>query len=1445
MMAPSSTVLVPLQANAFLLNPSPQICDVGAAKIAPITQPNYTFLRLTDNLLEADVLDHVDLHCASPANRNSRLTDLGTGNLRQNRVGVYLHWTLPQVYRSGSAAVKGSPNAATARKQTNGTTIIDPSSGNPTVDHAQRKLQQGYPPAPKPVQPDYSAPEFRPAPNRWIVVRRIDPSSVPSNVGIPLLQAFVVESDRLSYIDDIGPDEDLETDYSPFINALDLQPDGGRIIDGQAECFIGLKKSLADWTTWRNSKSYKSSYLPQFTVLTSSNPLFADYVPQNMNVFSIVDNFAYQSGGKTVYLDSATADYHVIGWHSNAANDPFTTDSSISPDKVPIHSDRMSDCNMTLKDPNSGSAAQWIGSSAPTRTLCHASLYGVKYSKTTLPNGVTSLATQAGTRLNNEHPIAIGVTPLDALLAYSRVHATPAPQTVVQDKTQIDPSPMGDIESDLLKIQALLLASESDDVDGLQAAADESFEEAFTKFDGGTFWHYQLSTAGAKPAPPPDTNTFIQYNNDQAAYDNCYREGQQLRWNIFAEWWNYISGLGENTDKLDYQNKLKLWYSQLTAIGNKMAVLKKALPDAATNPIANVQKGTNDRFYQRNDPTILFGGIKSGFEPDFSSALPIRLQDQICTPSTSISSQSWNSFVTFASSVTSTPNLIPSELQQTALACLKEFYILSPSNPGTVTTQAPQTIPWFHNEPTRNPPENRGRDLYNNTQPWLPLFIEWEAYYYHIPITSWRLQESGRRSNWDQKVLHYGFDHDISADKINNKVKVAGRVVLQPQASSLLKVALDQIFRTTNPQDLNDIYSLSNTQQQALLASVSSLDFVSSTLTGLTSGLLTMHEGSHMKPMVRLPNEAPVPIQVALDAAAGIKFTKEMMQAMDIETKQTPYGDSVSFETADPPVKLATHGQLMFTKLNIIDKFGQAICAIDPTPHHTIPAGIPLPTISPCLGDTYYPGTIGDTKPDTAAARANTVLAQSDHQACPFVQLTPSINQPARLNAHFVIRDATTNLWRPCSEWEPCIWGWLVVNYADYGLQFFLADGTFYREIRVGGPTGATAQPKWVPFDRPTKLGPDVRGRDIGQLDYLIAKCAGDDNYMQAFFDMINQSVEENQSYPPNAYSAFPSAMVGKPLALVNTGWSLELAGPENLNWSTVNEKDPYPKLIGRPPGNTSNDWYQFPVKLGDRERTYDGLVGYFKTPDKPPVPTTSPGATGLLASDFDLGSVYTYFVEETMPDGTVSTKSDGVRIPISPQNFPVMDPYYISSGSSTATSSAQTLMHNAKLQVFGMIIDPYLPVHGYSAILPNQPLKLPNWQVEEGLKNISAFFHFGPLLVPNDVPPAPNAAYLVTEEYSTQLSTQKQGPTPSTQIPQVAIPVQSHQDWKWLQPYVVEGDNVDPITGEKSTFQTKFAAYDLSPDAAVGQDAQEIRLANGPYTAVEGYLQLVATPST
>lgn len=195
-MAEVSNVSLPMQVHAFILNEA--VADDPEARIAPITQPDYTFLRLDQQTIQADLLDHVDLHYTSPRENNSRVRNLGTGEPHTARFGAYISWVIPRAYRSGTAATK------------------------PAGEEDRRK-EAGFPTGIGPgAKPDYSAPQFRAVPTRWLVVRHIDPATV-----VPPLseaegrrvqcQAWVVESDRKWDLNNIAAGDDLQVKYSPYV----------------------------------------------------------------------------------------------------------------------------------------------------------------------------------------------------------------------------------------------------------------------------------------------------------------------------------------------------------------------------------------------------------------------------------------------------------------------------------------------------------------------------------------------------------------------------------------------------------------------------------------------------------------------------------------------------------------------------------------------------------------------------------------------------------------------------------------------------------------------------------------------------------------------------------------------------------------------------------------------------------------------------------------------------------------------------------------------------------------------------------------------------------------------------------------------------------------------------------------------------------------------------
>ena|ERR1700761_3988508 len=159
----------------------------------------------------------------------------------------------------------------------------------------------------------------------------------------------------------------------------------------------------------------------------------------------------------------------------------------------------------------------------------------------------------------------------------------------------------------------------------------------------------------------------------------------------------------------------------------------------------------------------------------------------------------------------------------------------------------------------------------------------------------------------------------------------------------------------------------------------------------------------------------------------------------------------------------------------------------------------------------------------------------------------------------------------------------IVVNYADSSLQFFTYDGIFYTAMEFGGPTGTIKTKNWLPFDPPAKAESLVNV----QLDALIKQMTGSNgqNYLLALWDLIRQAIPI-MPFPPSDYAQYANAIVGKPLALVNAGWSLELAQPPLWEQQTLPPPpSPGPDDPVDPLRIKANDYLlsrQFRVKIGD-----------------------------------------------------------------------------------------------------------------------------------------------------------------------------------------------------------------------------------------------------------------------
>ncbi|CAK1364568.1 unnamed protein product [Cercospora beticola] len=1401
-------VYVPVKLDAFVLNGLSKGFPDNAS-VAPISQPNYTFLRLDAAVIQNDVLPYHDISHASPPSLNPRLTDLGTGEPRKRRQGVYLHWMLPRCYRAGSSA-----------------------------------------------QTD-SAPVFKTAPDRWLVIRRLHPGAEPAG-RIRDITAWIVESNRVRNVQDFDRNVDVEVECAPY-----LKGDAGSI-EAQAEIYIG-QKTLLTPGSWKESAPDAQRFVPLGT-LNTANPLFADYAPHCPNVFSILDNFEYVQDGKRDYLTKATASYYVLGWHGEENQDFLTNPRSVTMSELLSNnflSMPVAKSDDFLNRPSSG------------RVLCHGAMYTVNYSSQD-NNTLTLPSAHAAKKFANpkSHPVTVGTTPLDSVLSYVRAYNDSLKQGGARD-TALDKT-----ESDLRHLETLLLKQE-DDIDSQQEAQDMLSANNFEPYqDSGSFWNFSAATpsnTGSTALPTRTQQLFeptssqkqslARLNDVQAALDSAKREMQSEQWNLFALWWKYVSDKSwqdtrttirespadqskKPAELVDAQTKIvKSMKARVESLGSVIETYLKPFvrPGSdSSKPSYIVERGARKRFYTQRDPCLLVPGLSNPWPVDWLSLLPTRFASQVQVPSLPPQTPAgWGGLGDVINN-----NVLPCfinkqgvanrELQDAAASLIREFFNLRPSDSSGVK-EIPSTVRGKASTDVVLPHYHDSRDQWNNTQAWFPLFLEWEISYCHIPWDAWDFNQVKIpfKPNENPRVC-YGIKPDRTvaelvrsgSTRVRDEREVDGRVLILPQPGFSLRVSVEQLLSSTNPDMLPDSLKPKLDPQTGavtfdpvpdFLSKVEQIQLLSAPMTGFMDHLTTKLQGTHIKPTVRDPGSPTNLTSLKAAERPEVNLNTEAITLMGSELDKTPFSDFVRFEAGVAPMKPVTHGQFRFTKLNIIDKFGQAISAIDPRPANNIPP------LYPNLSEYFHPQDLGGD-----INRENVIT--EDPAGCQYAQYPPTINQDARLNGNFMLFDQSLKMWRTANEWDDPLWGFVVLNYAENGVQIFLPDGQFYREVRLGGPNKASQSIEWQPFEPPSDVrakptDPKVfRSQGYPQLDALMKQLSRPD-YLRSFFGMVNKALAA-LPHTPNQYAEYLNAIVGRPLALTNIGFALELASPPLKNQSTLSNAPPDIPLTSVKRGAKS---YNFTVKIGDRDRAYDGLVCLFKQIGDA---KTAPG------QELDLTTMITYY-----PAGKNTTALDR-------DQYIELTPYHLSSRSyrlderdpNTVGIEISKLMvdHYNQVSMFGALLDPFAKIHAYSGILPITTLQLPPWTLQSALQRMTAFFRMGPLIITtpdlqkrydekNNLSTGSNLLEIAQSAAAAPINTSD--PLAQAQaalFSGIPLPALASANWNWLQPYAVAPDDSEPASA--TARQPKSQHWNPFPIASLDNRP---RFERGPYTAIEGFLQL------
>ncbi|MET9520249.1 hypothetical protein [Streptomyces sp. NPDC002994] len=499
------------------------------------------------------------------------------------------------------------------------------------------------------------------------------------------------------------------------------------------------------------------------------------------------------------------------------------------------------------------------------------------------------------------------------------------------------------------------------------------------------------------------------------------------------------------------------------------------------------------------DPVVLVQGAHLNAPLTRDSFLPCRTPDRLVTAVGSL---------TAASVQADVDQVNTANLPEPVPGLLTEFFLLDRARAeGADLADATGALPEYGTEPWR--------------QPWEPLFLQWAVDYTALPYRD----DQGEHWSFDGTRYRWG-----GTGEVPDPFVITGRQTLAPTAGHDLdgKIAVHAAHRS----DLPDL--------RPLREEVRSVDMLSQRLDGLGAFLNQRDPRSTLCPTGPLgemvghaDHHAPVP--GTLSSFPG----------------RPP--------TSSPFFELRT-GQLAFTQLTVVDRFGRAVNLFD-NPRH----------LELCRPLSMVPDHPVDTT-DT-------------HR---FVELSPRLLQPARLGFDFLSSTGDDDVHLAPGANPVC--AWIIHNRVDRTLACYDPAGHPWGELRTIMRGDGQKAVVWTPLPGSSVTTLDELQAASPHAHHLLAAIA---SRGPAALDAVRAAVDDALATidPDGPDDASLGYLLGRPLALVRASLDLQLCGPArtSVGWNEV--LDP----ADHPPAMPGWEWI---VRLGLAKATDDGLVGYVLNED-------------------------------------------------------------------------------------------------------------------------------------------------------------------------------------------------------------------------------------------------------
>jgi hypothetical protein len=470
------------------------------------------------------------------------------------------------------------------------------------------------------------------------------------------------------------------------------------------------------------------------------------------------------------------------------------------------------------------------------------------------------------------------------------------------------------------------------------------------------------------------------------------------------------------------------------------------------------------------------------------------------------------------------------------------------------------------------------------SNPWLPIFLRWEAGY--LPVYPVGERKDTKDYESDFFLKNFEIDIDRGGSVVYNPRESEGRIdpscaqfvqffkgetLLQTSAVEILKKKLDEYLKD------NEEKSKENEIFEKIHSVLDKYDILVQPLTGLAYALI----------MRRLS------LQFSITAPKGslyYKITEDIARIVGDENRIGP-----QFNGHFNPIRAGW--------LNLKEETSQDI-------NHKSPNNIGLQVVD------VFGQKRGIDFDKIICAQSMIARDANQKHLLPMAYLEPRISQPGRLLFRWISADSLGYEEMNSHPATSPICGWLLPNHLNGGLFLYNQQGKPLGSLYLSGDKKKVM---WQssPGDDLT-INMDIsavlrcENPQLSKLAISLKNSPIDhfNDFCEAI-DMAHGSI--NPQYLSSSSCIAP--LIGRPIAVVQALLRLEVEGTPALNQGFhcfIQDKETENNFTG----------VKFPVILGDIARLDDGLIGYFKL--------------GSNKQDFDLSTFYVEGASSSLDSGVV-----------------------------------------------------------------------------------------------------------------------------------------------------------------------------------------------------------------